>query len=137
MISPVRPRGLGGGGCLLGSVGLSETDVFKGLRAGGGVMGLGMRLADGGVGEGGRGRARGFGGKGEVFAWFLVRERGTENERDLNIEIINSNDEQLVSHVTRKLLNRRHLLGKIVNGITVNNAQTQKCMLYIDTLLLL
>lgn len=36
---PARLRGLGGGGCLRGSVGLSEDAVLSGLRAGGGVAG--------------------------------------------------------------------------------------------------
>lgn len=90
MISPVLPLGLGGGGCLLGSVGLSDVDDFAevaGLR-GGGVIGLGIRLVGGdGVGEGGRGRAPrdDFGGGDAGFDdAVLARERGTENERDLD-----------------------------------------------------
>lgn len=65
--SPVLPRGLGGGGCLRGSVGLSEAFACclvcgAAFRIGGGVIG-GMRRDCGGgdVGEGGRARIR-FGG---------------------------------------------------------------------------
>lgn len=83
MISPVRPRGLGGGGCLLGSVGLSEELDLIGLRVGGGVIGLGILRAVGGDGEGGRGRPRALlAGEGN-FALLFVRELGTENDRDL------------------------------------------------------
>lgn len=69
IISPVLPLGRGGGGCRLGSVGLSDDDdedVVKdlttaaGLLVGGGVIGLGIRLVvegGDGVGDGGRGRA--------------------------------------------------------------------------------
>lgn len=95
IISPVRPRGRGGGGCRLGSVGLSDDveDVVLtvvGLLVGGGVIGRGMRRADevggDGDGDGGRGRAlRDFRG-GEIgFVVGFVRERGTEKERDLKI----------------------------------------------------
>lgn len=63
-----------------------EADVFEtmGLLVGGGVIGLGMRLAVGGEGdgEGGRSRPRDFGGDAGLAA-VLTRERGTENERDL------------------------------------------------------
>lgn len=54
IISPVLPLGLGGGGCLLGSVGLSDgfgLGIF--LGTGGGVVGLATRLGTG-EGEGGR-----------------------------------------------------------------------------------
>lgn len=63
MISPHRLRGLTGGGCLLGSVGLSEEVDADGRLlppppprlVGGGVMGRGIRRVGGdGVGEGGR-----------------------------------------------------------------------------------
>ncbi|KAJ8929384.1 hypothetical protein NQ314_017934 [Rhamnusium bicolor] len=60
IISPVLPLGLGGGGCLLGSVGLSEGLGLLGFLAGGGVIGLGIRLG----GEGG-GRSR----TGNGFGW--------------------------------------------------------------------
>lgn len=100
IISPVLPLGRGGGGCRLGSVGLSDEDVADvaevftvgaGLLVGGGVIGLGIRLAeDGGLGdgEGGRGRAlrEGLAGGDTNFEEVVfVRERGTENERDLKI----------------------------------------------------
>lgn len=93
IISPVRPRGRGGGGCRRGSVGLSDEveDVVLtavGLLVGGGVIGRGICRADevGGDGDGGRGRAlRDFSG-GEIgFVVVFVRERGTEKERDLKI----------------------------------------------------
>lgn len=77
IISPDLFRGLGGGGCLRGSVGLSETDAFGSLVVGGGVTGLCH-------GEGGRGLIRAFACDGDpVFAELLTRLRGTENERDL------------------------------------------------------
>lgn len=102
IISPVLPLGRGGGGCRLGSVGLSDEDdddvVVKdlttaaaGLLVGGGVIGLGIRLVvegGDGVGDGGRGRALlrdDFCGGDIGFeeAVVFVRERGSENERDL------------------------------------------------------
>lgn len=67
MTSPVRPRGLGGGGCLLGSVGLSDELGFCGLRVGGGVIGLGIRRGGDGEGDGGLGRIRDFNAGEEVF----------------------------------------------------------------------
>lgn len=77
IISPDLFRGLGGGGCLRGSVGLSETDDFDSLAVGGGVTGLCH-------GEGGLGRIRVFACDGEpALAELLTRLRGTENERDL------------------------------------------------------
>lgn len=60
MTSPVRPLGRGGGGCLLGSVGLSDALAFCGFRAGGGVIGLGIRREGEGDGDGGLGRIRDF-----------------------------------------------------------------------------
>lgn len=99
IISPVLARGLGGGGCLLGSVGRSDagpddatTTVDGGslvvLRdTGGGVMGRGIRRGGGGDGEGdgGRGRIRGLGGGDDAPPCrdeaFLLR--GNEYERDL------------------------------------------------------
>lgn len=53
IISPVFPRGLGGGGCLLGSVGLSEETTRGIFLGGGGVVGLGTRLCGTGDGDGG------------------------------------------------------------------------------------
>jgi hypothetical protein len=82
--SPVRPLGLGGGGCLLGSVGLSDELGFWSLRAGGGVIGLGILLGGDGDGDGGLGRTLDFNVGDVVFVWVLTRERGTENERDLD-----------------------------------------------------
>lgn len=72
--------GLGGGGCRRGSVGLSETDNFAGLRIGGGVVGLGTRRGIG-DGDGGRRRERTLG---ECFACVL-RGRVCEGERDLDL----------------------------------------------------
>lgn len=86
-------RGLGGGGCLLGSVGLSEDElVLVGLRTGGGVAGLAGRRTGGGdgLGDGGRGRERGLGCGEAIFDCGFVRDRGTENERDLET-IFNGN----------------------------------------------
>lgn len=89
IISPVLPLGRGGGGCRLGSVGLSEdvedVDVFitptAALRVGGGVIGRGIRLVGGdGDGDGGRGRAprEDFTGGEMGLVVALVRDRGTE-----------------------------------------------------------
>lgn len=81
MISPVLPLGLGGGGCLLGSVGLSEGLGLLILLAGGGVIGRGIRLI-GGEGEGGRARVMAFGG-GEITFTGLRVLRG---EKDLDLQ---------------------------------------------------
>lgn len=81
MISPVLPLGLGGGGCLLGSVGLSDgLGLLLILLAGGGVMGLGMRLG-GGEGEGGRARVMALGGGEITFMGF----RALCGEKDLDL----------------------------------------------------
>lgn len=83
MISPVLPLGLGGGGCLLGSVGLSDgLGLLLTLLAGGGVMGLGMRLG-GGEGEGGRGRVMALGGGEITFIGF----RALCGEKDLDLDL--------------------------------------------------
>lgn len=83
--SPDRLRGLGGGGCLLGSVGLSDELVLTGLRFGGGVVGLGILLVGGdGDGDGGRGLGRGLGGGEAALVGFVTLERGTENDLDLD-----------------------------------------------------
>lgn len=80
MISPDVFLGRGGGGCLLGSVGLSNADALGGLRSGGGVMGLGRRR---GIGEGDGGRGRDLGlGEACCFVCGLFRERETDADRD-------------------------------------------------------
>lgn len=85
MMLPARLRGLGGGGCLLGSVGLSDVAVLTGRRAGGGVAGRGIRCDGGeGDGDGGRGRTRALLCDGDAaFPGTFALLLGTENERDL------------------------------------------------------
>lgn len=80
MISPVLPLGLGGGGCLLGSVGLSDGLGLVTLLAGGGVIGLGMRLT-GCEGEGGRGRVMAL--AAGVITFIGLRGLGGEKDLDL------------------------------------------------------
>ncbi|KAJ8935892.1 hypothetical protein NQ318_016225 [Aromia moschata] len=83
MISPVLPLGRGGGGCLRGSVGLSDgLGRLTTFLAGGGVMGRGMRL--GGDGDGGLARTDDFGGGGDGLVG--LRERCGEKDLDLEGE---------------------------------------------------
>lgn len=75
--SPDLFLGLGGGGCLRGSVGLSdEDDVLAILAVGGGEAGLCQ-------GDGGLGLPRVRDGD-PILPDAFVRFRGTENERDLH-----------------------------------------------------
>lgn len=85
-LCPGFRKGLGGGGLVLGSVGLS-LEVGRGiLLATGGVMGRGILLGGGeGEGLGGRGReeALGLGGGGFRTTLDADGRGGGENERDL------------------------------------------------------
>lgn len=83
MISPVRPLGLGGGGCLRGSVGLSDVACLGIRLTGGGVIGRGI-LGMGGEGDGDGGLPRGrdfVAGAGDGFETGLALtflDRGSE-----------------------------------------------------------
>lgn len=86
MTSPEGFLGLGGGGCLRGSVGRSEMGARIGRRTwGGGVIGLGMRRCTG-EGDGGRGRERNL--DGTCRGATLGRERELEIERDLKMTLL-------------------------------------------------